>query len=92
MIVFITGVIEKYFASYDNTDTGYSRKKLSGTFLIVSGVAIQFLYLLKSHDWSMAPTFATIDFSTGTVIMGINTYQNIKTNPTISETSKNETK
>lgn len=77
---FILQIIERYFKSFDNTEHGYSRKKLLGTFLILSGVTMQFIYIALSKDYSMIGAFATLDFSTALMVLGINTYQSIKTN------------
>lgn len=86
---FILDIIENYFKSFDNTEIGYSRKKLFGWMLIVTAVFIEVftVVVLKHHE--LATTYITVNLTTAVSILGINTYQSIKIKKHKDESTNN---
>ena len=73
-------ILTKYFKSFDNTDDGYSRKKLYAWGLIVTAIVLQVFTVCVYKQLDLATTFVTIDLSTAVAIAGINTYQSLNSN------------
>lgn len=82
----IRDIISQYFKSFDNSENGYSRKKLLATFLIINGVLIEWMF----PNAPMTNIYATLNFATGTTLLGIGAYQKNQADKLNSNNSNNQ--
>ena len=74
-------MIKKLFASLDNTNYGYSARKLTA-FTLVSLVVLAHLKWLNLGDLTQLGEVLIIDYTFISALFGMTTYQKIKSNDT----------
>jgi hypothetical protein len=72
-------MIKKLLASLDNTNNGYSARKLTA-FVIVSLVVLAHLKWLNLGDLTQLGEVLIIDYTFISALFGMTTYQKIKSN------------
>lgn len=70
-------IITKLIASFDNTNAGFSSRKLTA-FIIVSCIVAAHIKWLSLGDFTQLETVFMIDYSFIAALFGMTTYQNIK--------------
>jgi len=72
-------MIKKLLASLDNTNNGYSARKLTA-FVIVSLVVLAHLKWLNLGDLTQLGEVLIIDYTFISALFGMTTYQKLKSN------------
>jgi len=74
-------MIKKLLASLDNTNNGYSARKLTA-FVIVSLVVLAHVKWLNLGDLTQLGEVLIIDYTFISALFGMTTYQKLKSNDT----------
>ena len=69
--------IQKLIASFDNTNAGFSSRKLTA-FIIVTCIVAAHIKWLSLGDFTQLETVFMIDYSFIAALFGMTTYQNLK--------------
>lgn len=74
--------LNKLISSLDNHSKGFSARKLSGLVIVVLIISAHigwFRYATKHENWSQLELVLTIDYSALFSLLGLTTWQNVKT-------------
>jgi len=69
--------IQKLIASFDNTNAGFSSRKLTA-FIIVACIVAAHIKWLSLGDFNQLESVFMIDYSLIAALFGMTTYQNLK--------------
>jgi len=69
--------IQKLIASFDNTNAGFSSRKLTA-FIIVACIVAAHIKWLSLGDFNQLESVFRIDYSFIAALFGMTTYQNLK--------------
>jgi hypothetical protein len=69
--------IQKLIASFDNTNAGFSSRKLTA-FIIVACIVAAHIKWLSLGDFNQLESVFMIDYSFIAALFGMTTYQNLK--------------